>query len=156
MEAQTDSPKWKRLSELQFEPGFTMSIHLVISPNQRPLDKEMALSLLVGIDKRHPWFPPSDVLGEHDPIVASWKENNGSGGGNICCTHGRSVIREKHLDAYLRYTQEIGARMFQYLSNHGVSEIDISLDLSSHVRGFKKQPMSEKLDQELQIDGQIR
>lgn len=136
MEAQKVDQKTKRLSDLQFSPGFTITFQLDLKNPPLPLDPEMVLSLIVGIDKRNPWYPPNDIPNEPDHIVVRWIGPGISGGGEVRCTHERNIIREKHLDAYLRYIQVIGEHLCKYLKSHGVLHVEVQLDLTSHVKEF--------------------
>jgi hypothetical protein len=135
VEAQKD-PKPRRMSDLSFEPGFIIEIQMDFIPALKLLDKEMVLALIAGIDKRNPWF--SSVLGdgEPDPIEIIWVSDTAFGGGKLRCTHERSVIYEKHLDAYLRYIQNIGKLLFQYLESFGVTNVIVLLELTTLVKVF--------------------
>lgn len=134
MEAQK-TQKSCRLSDLRFEPGFSIEIQMQHEPLPKLLDKEMVLTFLMGIDKRNPWYAPNDLPNDPDPVQASLIHFCATSI-KLRCTHERSVLRENQLDAYLRYIQTIGKLIFQYLECFGVTHVSVSLDLATLVRVF--------------------
>ncbi len=134
MEAQK-TQKPRRLSDLSFEPGFSIEIQMQHEPLPKMLNKEMVLTLLMGIDKCNPWYAPNNAPNDPDPVQPAWISFCGTSS-KLRCTHERSVLRENQLGAYLRYIQTIGKLLFQYLECFGVTHVSVLLDLVTLVRVF--------------------
>ena len=135
MEAQKVDQKPRRMSDMIFAPGFTIEIQMEHTPIPKVLDQEMVITLLMGIDKRNPWFEPNNIGPRvPDPIIIAWVATDGSS--KLRCTHLDSDITEKHFDAYLRYIQTIGKLLCLYLEKFGVTHVSVLLDLTACIKEF--------------------
>jgi hypothetical protein len=152
VEAQQTETKPKRLSELSFEPGFKLEFTVDNQWHTKELDREMVMSLIAGIDKRNPWYAPNDSSGVPDQLELRWIEGKKS----VRCTLERSVLKEQHLDAFLRYIQNIGRLLCVYLAPFGVLHTEVLLDLTSYICAFTHKPPTEKLNIDLELEDQVR